>query len=124
MRRVPWVGFAALLLMLGLRLATFLEPLAGLLPGCLFKRLIGLPCVTCGLTRCALAVGRMDWRAAFHWHPLAALGLVMLPLAVAWDLRRAWRGEPYPALPDSQKARILVWVLLFAGWALQVARGV
>ena len=124
MKRVPWVALATLLVALGVRGASFLEPFPGLLPGCAFKRLTGVACATCGLTRSVMAMGRWDWPAAFHWHPAAAAILVLLPVAAAWDLRRAWQGDSYPALPDSLGARLSVWILLAAAWALQVARGI
>ncbi len=123
MRRVPWIALAALGLGLGLWAATFLEPLAGLLPTCPFKRITGYACATCGATRCVLALAGGHWREAFHWYPAAA-ALAALPFAVLWDLRRAWRGDSYPALPDSRAARLVVWAALAGIWALQVARGI
>ena len=124
MRRVPWVALAALLAGLGAWAAAFLQPVTDLLPGCAFKRLTGLACATCGLTRSIMALGRGDWREAFHWHPAAALVAALLPAVALWDLRRAWNGEAYPSLPNSRAARVSVWVLLLAVWALQVARGI
>jgi hypothetical protein len=123
MRRVPWIALATLGLALGLWAATFLAPLAGLLPACPFKRITGYACATCGATRCVLALAEGHWREAFHWYPAAAV-LAALPLAVLWDLRRAWRGDSYPALPDSRAARLAVWAALAGIWALQVARGI
>lgn len=124
MRRVPWVALATLLAGLGLRVAALLAPVSGLLPGCAFKRLTGVACATCGLTRCVLAIGRWDWPAAFHWHPAAAATFALLPIAAAWDIGRAWRGAPYPGLPDSRAARLSAWAALAGVWALQVARGI
>jgi hypothetical protein len=124
MRRIPWLAILALLAVVGIRLAVLLEPVAGLLPGCAFKRLTGIACATCGLTRCVLALGRWDWTAAFHWHPAAAAAVALLPVAAVWDARRAWRGAPYPALPDSKLVRLSAWIFLLSVWALQVARGI
>lgn len=124
MRRVPWVALAALLGAAGIWLAAFLQPLLHLVPGCVFKRLTGFACLSCGLTRCVLAMGQGHWREAFHWHPAVAGGVVLLPLLALWDLRRAWCGDPYPSLPASRVARLSVWALLLALWALQVVRGI
>jgi len=124
MRRIPWLVFVTLLVVLGLRVAVFLEPVSRLLPDCAFKRLTGIACATCGLTRCVMAMGRWDWPAAFHWHSAAAVAVTLLPLAAVWDARRAWRGDPYPGLPDSKIARLSAWILLLSVWALQVARGI
>ncbi len=124
MKRVPWIALAALLAGSGAWAATLLQPVSDLLPGCAFKNLTGFACATCGLTRCVMALGRWDWASAFHWHPAAACFAALLPVLALWDLRRAWRGDPYPRLPDSQAARVSVWVILLAIWALQVARGI
>jgi len=124
MRRVPWVALGVLCAALGVRLAALLQPLAGLLPGCAFKQLTGWACLTCGLTRCTLALGRGDWMGALHWHPVAAACAALLPLAALWDLRRAWRGEAYPELPESPVARTAAWGALLATWALQALRGI
>lgn len=124
MRRIPWLVLGAVLVLLGLRLAVRLEPLISVLPGCSFRHLTGVACATCGLTRCALALGRWDWPAAFHWYPAAAAVVALLPVVVGWDLRRAWRGDAYPGLLDSRVARLSVWLLLVAVWAVQVLRGI
>ena len=102
--------------------AALLQPVAGLLPGCVFKRLTGFACATCGLTRCLMALGRGDWREAFHWHPVAVAIAALLPALALWDVRRALRGDPYPSLPDSRGARVSIWMLLLGIWALQAAR--
>ena len=124
MRRIPWVALGALLAGLGVRVAVLLQPVPELLPGCAFKRLTGFACATCGLTRCVMALGRGDWREAFHWHAAAAALAVLLPVLALWDLRRAWRGDAYPRLPDTRVARVSAWVILLGVWALQVARGI
>lgn len=94
------------------------------LPPCLFHRLTGLPCATCGMTRMARAFAAGDLGAAFHWHPVAAALVLLAPLAGLWDLRLARRGEPFPALPDTVASRVLVAGLFAAAWALQIARGI
>ncbi|MBL0210163.1 MAG: DUF2752 domain-containing protein [Holophagaceae bacterium] len=94
------------------------------LPPCIFKSLTGVPCATCGLTRCGMALAQGDWRMAFHWHPLAVLFVLCAPVLVAWDLRRARRGEPFPDLPDSLALRMAAAGLFLGAWALQVARGI
>lgn len=123
MRRVPWVALGALALAAGIRLAGLAAPFAGLMPGCAFKRITGIACATCGLTRCVLALGQGRWREALHWHPAAVLLLLLLLPAALWDLARAWRGRAYPPLPSHGAFRLGVWLFLAGAWALQVARG-
>jgi len=122
--RIPWLALVTLLAAMGARGAALLQPVSELLPGCAFKRLTGFACATCGLTRCAMALGRGDWPGAFHWHPVATGLAALLPILALWDLRRAWRGEAYPELPDSRAARASVWVALLGVWALQLLRGI
>jgi len=124
MRRIPWFALAALGAGFAAWLAAILEPVAGLLPQCAFKHLTGLACPTCGMTRCLEALGRWDWPAAFHWHPAVAACAALLPALALWDLRRAWRGDPYPRLPDAPAARVVLWLILLGVWVLQAARGI
>ncbi len=118
------MALGALLAGLGAWAVAWLQPLADLLPGCAFKHLTGFACATCGLTRSVMALGQWHWREAFHWHPPATILAALLPVLALWDLRRAWRREPYPALPDSRFARISIWMVLLAIWILQAARGI
>lgn len=118
------MALGTLLVAFGAWASGFLQPFSDLLPGCAFKRLTGFACATCGLTRCVMALGRWDWGAAFHWHPVAAGVAVLLPAMAVGDLRRAWRGDPYPSLPDSRVARVSVWAILLAAWVLQWVRGI
>lgn len=124
MRRVPWIALAALASALGIRLLGLLAPWLPPLPACPLKALTGIPCATCGLTRCVLALGQGRWQEAFHWHPAAVVVLALLPLAGAWDLVRALRDRPYPPLPQGRGWRLLAVALLLGVWALQVARGI
>lgn len=52
---------------------------------CHWLRWTGLPCPGCGATRCLAACGRLDFAAAWQWHPLVttlALAGVLWPLLV------------------------------------------
>jgi len=124
-RRMPWLG-AALRLGLppGLAALRWLDAAGLHLPPCLFKLATGLPCATCGTTRMARALAEGDLAAAFHWHPVAAAAVLLAPLAAAWDARRAWRREPFPEVPDTLGARLMVVGLFLAAWGLQILRGV
>lgn len=59
---------------------------------CPLKHLFGLSCPGCGMTRAIVAAFRLDYAAAFYYHPL---WVVMFPLA-GWMLwlygsdRRRW----------------------------------
>lgn len=123
-RRIPWAALGlGLLGALAVLLGPILKAHPWLLRPCLFKTITGFPCLTCGLTRCSLAL--LDGRPAeaFHWHPVATLVVLASPLLAAWDVRRALRGQPYPPLPERRAPRFAVAVLLAGTWILQAARG-
>src|SRR5213596_2665121 len=44
-------------------------------PRCAFHELIGLPCVTCGMTRCAIQFFHGHFLAALKWNPLVFTAL-------------------------------------------------
>src|SRR6185369_6047530 len=50
--------------------------IAGLLPLCLFKSALGIPCLGCGSTRALIALSRLDLTTAFSLNPLATLAAV------------------------------------------------
>ena len=123
--RTPWLALGILaavsLLLVG---AWALHARLMILPTCPMKAYLGIPCATCGLTRCVLALSKGHWTEAFHWHPVAVMLGLASPLAMGWDLWRAWRGNPYPALPDSLAARLSVAGVLAGTWLLQIVRGI
>ena len=61
------------------------------LPGCLWRKLWGIPCPSCGMTRSLAAWARLDPGAAFRFHPLCFLACVAL-LASGWRFHGAWRA--------------------------------
>jgi hypothetical protein len=87
---------------------------------CLLRRVTGLPCATCGMTRSFCAIGRGDLGAAFEQHPLGPVlyvffALVMLrSAAVALAGRRVvrWSGRAFVWMGAVLAAAILVlWVV-------------
>ena len=65
------------------------------LPRCTFLAVTGLPCVTCGATRAAMALAEGDLSAAFWLNPLVFVGMAAVALfdlyALAVLLARAPR---------------------------------
>jgi hypothetical protein len=51
-------------------------PILSIVPPCVFKRITGVPCPTCGATRSVLLLSQGDIGNAFSMNPLTALGLV------------------------------------------------
>lgn len=124
-QRVPWLalagGSAVLLAGAG---SLLLERLPGLALPCPLKALTGLPCLACGSTRSLMALAHGHLREAFHWHAALTLLALALPLLMGWDLWRAWRGQPYPELPEQGWLRALAIMALLLAWWAQVQRGI
>jgi hypothetical protein len=51
-------------------------------PRCVFHEITGLPCVTCGMTRCGIEFFQGDFLSAIKWNPLV---FIMLCGVVAFD---------------------------------------
>ena len=95
-------------------------------PGCPFKKMTGLPCLSCGTSRAALSLLGGDFASAFHFNPLASTaGVAFLAgvlLAPLWLLLRL----PVPdVLPEPTPAwRAAGIAFLLAAWGWQVVRGI
>jgi Protein of unknown function (DUF2752) len=61
-----WLG--ASVASLGIAVAWFMLGLPW--PSCMFHQLTGLPCVTCGMTRCGIQFFHGHFLAALKWNPL------------------------------------------------------
>ena len=88
---------------------------------CLFKRMTGLPCVTCGGTRALARLVALDFSGAFAMNPLVTVGLLsVLPWAAA-DLWLWWRQRGALSVEIVPAARtFLFWAAIGAGlgnWA-------
>jgi hypothetical protein len=102
-----------------LLLRPFWLALAPLLPACPFRALTGVPCLSCGTTRAAMAL--LDGRVvdALLVNPLAALaGLGFIAggiIAPVWALL----GLKVPSVPPvaPRALRIALALVLLAGWA-------
>ena len=53
--------------------------------GCVFRLMTGIPCPGCGMTRAWLAALRLDFAAAFAYHPLFWIVPIVFMLAMAHD---------------------------------------
>ena len=60
---------------------------------CLWRRLTGHPCLTCGLTRSVCHAIRGEWSASLALHPAGILVVAALAGWGVWSALEAWRGE-------------------------------
>lgn len=108
-----------------LALSPWGERLAATLPACHFKALFGIPCLSCGTTRAALALARFElWQALVHY-PLATLGWIFLIGGGLVAGVAALAGYGVPALPRRIPwwVRIGIILALLANWAYLIATG-
>jgi hypothetical protein len=90
-------------------------------PTCVFHGLTGLPCVTCGLTRCTIAFLHGKFVTAWLWNPFVFVilcGVILFDLyALTILLTRAPRLR-ITQISSAEKVftRLLVVTLLAANW--------
>ena len=92
---------------------------------CFWRRMTGLDCPGCGLTRCFIALAHGDVAAAWRYNPAGILlfGLVaaQVPLRAVqlWRIRRGARE--LPLLRWAAPALGALVLAIFAQWALRLA---
>jgi hypothetical protein len=118
-----WLGilgvgglFAVVWLMLGLPT-----------PHCLFRAITGVPCLTCGGTRCArfLLAGHPD--AALGWNPLVFAGIVLAAVFLAYAAAVVAFSLPrlrvrFDTPREADIARVAVAAVAVANWIYLIFR--
>lgn len=92
------------------------------LPPCLFRTLTGWPCLTCGGTRCLLALASGRPAEAFWLNPLVTIGAFALMAAGLLGIVERAGGQPLPR-PAPRHRRLLLAVALalaLANWGYLV----
>jgi hypothetical protein len=98
-------------------LAPLAPAFASALPPCPFHLVTGFPCASCGSTRAALALARLDVGGAFLVNPLAAISMAAFVLGgvLALALASAGHGIPEPRrMPVA--VRLFLVALVAANW--------
>lgn len=90
---------------------------------CVMRRVFGVACPTCGLTRAFAAIAHGDWARAWALHPLAPLVAAELAAAWAlWGVAIARGGWPLPRRVTL--ATLIATGALIAGvWVARLATG-
>lgn len=81
---------------------------------CIFKRITGIPCPSCGITRAHLAFFRLDFAGAVEMHPLFFYSFIAAGLGVLVHFK--------PAAAKTKAFNITVAVLILVFIAVYVAR--
>ena len=93
---------------------------------CMFKRVTGLPCATCGSTRAFARLFHFDMAGAIVQNPLAAVAALGVALWALSDLALAPRGRSLGielAPVEARFLRIAAVVAFVSNWAYLVAAG-
>lgn len=109
-----WGAVAVLLL----GLAPLGEQLAAALPACPLKSWTGVPCLSCGTARSALALSHFDLPGAFAVSPLATVGWMVLVGGGLFAGLAALGGRGVPELPRrlSWPWRLAAVTAVVANW--------
>jgi hypothetical protein len=93
---------------------------------CLSRRLLGLPCPGCGMTRAFAHLAKGEWRAALAAHPFSPwLAAELVLVWTAWGAavagrlpRRIWSGALAPLLVSNLALLAALWMARLAVGAL------
>jgi hypothetical protein len=84
-------------------------------PRCTFRALFGIPCVSCGSTRSALAFFRGDFPSAWHFNPLATITLGSIAAFDVYALATLIGNRPRLRIVEiTRSERRIVMILLVA----------
>lgn len=115
-----WAGIGAVGL-LGLGFLHLWTPVGGASTSvCLFRRILGLPCPGCGLTRAFAHLAKGEWRQAAADHPFsfvlaAEAGAAWLYAGAALLAGREPRGPRQDVLERAVVGHLLVLVFFWLG---------
>lgn len=89
---------------------------------CFMRRVLGVPCPTCGMTRALNDFAHFDWRAAIAHHPLSPLVLICVLGGWLWMVWHHIRSKRAP-LPKGKKFTLLtisIALLFIITWIFRV----
>lgn len=90
---------------------------------CFARRVLGIPCPACGLTRAFAHLAKGEWTAALAAHPLSpVLALEFVLVWLAWG-RAALRGLEFPRTAWVERAAVAHLAVLSAIWVGRLSTG-
>jgi hypothetical protein len=91
---------------------------------CSFRRMTGMDCAGCGMTRCFISLGHGDVPGAWAYNPAGILlyGIVLFQIPFrGWQLWRIRRGLPEVHMSSYGYSGIVLFaVLMLCQWGLKV----
>jgi hypothetical protein len=118
---IAW-GIIVILAILLVRIFSNLLPL---IPPCIFRLVTGIPCLTCGGTRCIVALSNFDIAASFHYNPLIMLtliGLILFSLIIFAGIIFRRRLAITLSPLEKRGLRISAILLVAANWVYLIIR--
>lgn len=93
---------------------------------CVFKRVTGYPCATCGSTRAVVKLARFDLAGAVALNPLMTALLIALPVWIGLLLvrKRSRTNAQSPRLSIRSRWIVVALIVLFANWAYVICQDV
>jgi hypothetical protein len=88
---------------------------------CQFRRLTGLPCPTCGVTRSLSMLAKGDWQCAVTYHPLGPLVAAVLLGGWLYLLWCAAADRP-PAVPQGRTPVVILVAFLLLNVIIWIVR--
>jgi hypothetical protein len=121
--RVWWLGLGAIGLGAWAVLATWTPPGDPDATLCLFRRVTGIGCAGCGLTRALALLAKGQWSAAVAVHPLAPVLAIQAASAWLFGLAVIERRLRAPSLRWVNGWLVANAAALLAIWVLRLATG-
>lgn len=91
---------------------------------CLFNKITGLPCLTCGLTRSFSLTSHGDFTSAFRMHLLGPVLFVVLGLTIAYLAFSVFSGYRLRFRLSPRTRRLAFWAVLgifFTCWVVKIS---
>lgn len=110
--------------LLGLLAARFL-PVLMFLPSCTFKGLTGVPCPTCGSTRCLVHLAHGDFTSSLAMNPLISVCLLVAVFYFPYSLIALMSGIPRLGIAltsrEGNAVRVGAVLLVLINWVYLIS---
>jgi len=119
---IVWGPMAALIVVC----IGFLKDLARFVPSCIFHDITGVPCLTCGGTRSAVALSQFNILSSFLNNPLVpllAMGLLVFSSFVLTGYVLNKNAELILTSPEKKIIRFSIFAIIGVNWLFLILSG-